>query len=73
MNFQGNETLRADVAQLANTMDELRQRMRELEQAYFWNSEELPARLAGQIINQVNTQFLKIYQQVNELDQAFRD
>lgn len=73
MNYQGNEALRADVAQLANTMFELRERMRTMESTWFWNSEELSQRLAGQIISQMNTRFLDIYQQVNELDHSFRD
>ncbi|PKE27462.1 hypothetical protein CWS43_26830 [Rahnella sp. AA] len=73
MNYQGNEALRADVAQLANTMFELRERLRALELTWFWNSEKLSQRLAGQIISQMNVKFLDIYQQVNELDHAFRD
>lgn len=73
MNYQGNEALRADVAQLANTMFELRERLRAMESTWFWNSEELSQRLAGQIISQMNTRFLDIYQQVNELDHAIRD
>ncbi len=47
--------------------------MRALESTWIWNSEELSQRLAGQIISQMNTRFLDIYQQVNELDHAFRD
>jgi len=35
MNYQGNEALRADVAQLANTMFELRERLRALESTCF--------------------------------------
>ena len=73
MNYQDNEALRADVAQLANTMFELRERLRTMESTWFWNSEELSQRLAGQIISQINKRFLDIYQQVNELDHAFRD
>ena len=38
MNYQGNEALRADVAQLANTMFELRERLRAMESTWFWNS-----------------------------------
>lgn len=72
-NYQNNIDLRVDVAALANATFELREQFRAFEKKYFWGSEELTQRLAGQVVNQLNAQILEIYTQVNELDSAFKD
>lgn len=73
MNYTGNEELRADVAALAAAFFELRQQMRGLEARYFYGCSDLPARLAGQIISQMNEQLLVLYKQANEMEHAFKD
>lgn len=72
-NYSDNIDLRVDVAALANATFELREQLRAFEGKYFWGSEELTQRLAGQVIHQLSAQMLEIYKQVNELDHAFRD
>lgn len=72
-NYQNNIDLRVDVAALANATFELREQFRAFEKKYFWGSEELTQRIAGQVINQLNAQVLEIYKQMSELDNAFKD
>lgn len=72
-NYSDNIDLRVDVAALANATFELREQFRAFEKKYFWDSEVLTQRLAGQVVNQLSAQMLEIYKQVNELDHAFRD
>ncbi|NYA15737.1 hypothetical protein [Serratia fonticola] len=73
MNYNGFEGVRKDVAELSNEMYELNQKMRQLAQKYYWNSEELVERLAGQIINDAQGEMEKIYSKINELDHHFKD
>lgn len=72
-NYSDNIDLRVDVAALANAAYELREQLCMLERRYFWNSEVLTERLAGQVLSQANVQFLEIYKQLNELDSSFKD
>ena len=72
-NYADNIDLRSDVAALANATYELREQFRAFEKKYFWGSEELAQRLAGQVVNQCSGQMLEIYKQVSELDHAFKD
>lgn len=72
-NYSDNIDLRSDVAALANATYDLREQFRAFEKKYFWGSEELAQRLAGQVVNQCSGQMLEIYRQVNELDHAFKD
>ncbi|MDF1896680.1 hypothetical protein [Rahnella contaminans] len=73
INYSDNIGLRVDVAALANATYELREQFRAFEKKYFWGSDELTQRLAGQVVNQLSGQMLEIHKQVNELDHAFRD
>ena len=73
MNYAGNEELRVDVAALAEALYALRQQMRGLEARHFYGSTDLAARLAGQLVSQMNAQLLVLYKQANEMEHAFRD
>lgn len=73
MNYSGNEDLRAAIAALSNDMYELHVRLRELSREYFWKSEELTERLAGQVLRDAHDRYTKIYMDINELDHHFKD
>lgn len=73
MNYQGNEPLRVDIATLAHEMYELHIKLRELSRTYFWNSEVLTERLAGQILQDAHTRYFEIHKSINELDNHFWD
>ncbi|HAW3127209.1 TPA: hypothetical protein JLR87_004376 [Escherichia coli] len=45
MNYAGHEKLRAEVAEVANAMCDLRTTMNEMEQRYSFNADTLPERL----------------------------
>ncbi|ELH4825935.1 hypothetical protein ABUO85_003416 [Escherichia coli] len=48
MNYAGHEKLRAEVAEVANAMCDLRTTMNEMEQRYSFNADTLPERLVRQ-------------------------
>ena len=47
MNYAGHEKLRAEVAEVANAMCDLRTTMNEMEQRYSFNADTLPERLVS--------------------------
>lgn len=73
MNYTGNEDLRAAIAALSNDMCELHIQLRELSRVYFWKSEVLTERLAGQILRDAHERYFEVYKAINELDYHFKD
>lgn len=73
MNYEGFKGVRSDIAVLSQKMYELNIRMRQLTQKYYWNSEELVERLSGQVLNDAQVEFEKIYSKINELEHHFKD
>ena len=67
MNYAGHEKLRAEVAEVANAMCDLRTTMNEMEQRYSFNADTLPERLVRQ------TLFMEAYTEILELDACFKD
>ncbi len=54
MNYAGHEKLRAEVAEVANAMCDLRTTMNEMEQRYSFNADTLPERLVRQTLFRAN-------------------
>ncbi|MBA1784431.1 hypothetical protein G9H39_26345, partial [Escherichia coli] len=50
MNYQGNEKMRDDVAEIANELYELWQKVERFEKEYGFNSTNLTDRLAGRLV-----------------------
>lgn len=73
MNYAGSETLRAEVAALANQMCDLRSIMNDLERQYRFDSDVLAERLTRQTLARINTLFMTAYQEILELDACFKD
>lgn len=73
MNYSGHETLRTDVAALANSMCDLRTELNRLESQYRYDADSLPERLARQTICRINALLLKAYREALELDASFKD
>ncbi|QKJ89340.1 hypothetical protein PMPD1_4442 (plasmid) [Paramixta manurensis] len=73
MNYSGHETLRADVAALANGMCDLRTELNRLESQYRYDAESLTERLARQTFCRINALFVEAYRQVLALDDCFKD
>lgn len=72
-NYTGHEQLRADVAELANAMCDLRMTLNLLESRYRLDSEVLTERLVRQTFCRINTLFLDAYREALELDASFKD
>ncbi|ECS9208324.1 hypothetical protein [Atlantibacter hermannii] len=72
-NYTGHEQLRADVAELANAMCDLRMTLNLLESRYRFDSEVLTERLVRQTFCRINTLFLDAYREALELDASFKD
>ena len=71
MNYAGHEKLRADVAEVANTMCDLRARMKDMEPRF--DSDVLVERLTRQTLYRANRLFMEAYTEILELDSCFKD
>ncbi|EMZ9261050.1 hypothetical protein ABFE86_002933 [Escherichia coli] len=72
MNYAGHEKLRAEVAEVANAMCDLRTTMNEMEQRYS-DADTLPERLVRQTLFRASYLFMKAYNEILELDYCFKD
>ncbi|EHO5973663.1 hypothetical protein KLY11_003861 [Salmonella enterica] len=73
MNYAGHEKLRADVAELANNMSDLRDALNDIEHRYRFDSGVLTERLTRQTLFRVNALFMAAYNEILELDACFKD
>ena len=73
MNYAGHEKLRADVAEVANTMCDLRARLNDMEHRCRFDSDVLVERLARQTLYRANRLFMEAYTEILELDACFKD
>ncbi|EJZ8910221.1 hypothetical protein OIX38_004341 [Salmonella enterica] len=73
MNYAGHEKLRADVAELANSMSDLRDALNDMEHRYRFDSDVLTERQARQTIFRTNALFMAAYNEILELDTCFKD
>ncbi|EEB1324939.1 hypothetical protein GKH70_21310 [Salmonella enterica] len=73
MNYAGHEKLRADLAELANSMSDLRDALNDMEHRYRFDSDVLTERLARQTIFRTNALFMAAYNEILELDTCFKD
>ncbi|EHL9563668.1 hypothetical protein KCC73_004578 [Salmonella enterica subsp. enterica serovar Altona] len=72
MNYAGHEKLRADVAELANNMSDLRDALNNMD-CYRFDSGVLTERLARQTLFRINALFMAAYNEILELDACFKD
>ncbi|ECD6034005.1 hypothetical protein KDH02_004512 [Salmonella enterica] len=73
MNYAGHEKLRADVAELANSMSDLRDVLNDMEHRYRFDSDVLTERLARQTLFRTRALFMAAYNEILELDTCFKD
>ncbi|EKF5089578.1 hypothetical protein Q8118_004591 [Salmonella enterica] len=73
MNYAGHEKLRADVAELANNMSDLREALNDMEHRYRFDSGVLTERLSRQTLFRINSLFMAAYNEILELDACFKD
>lgn len=72
-NYDGHEALRDVVAQLANDLYMLKTQLDNATQTYFWRSEGLVDRLAGQVLRDAQRRLDQLHRDINELDHHFID
>ncbi|EEJ7181362.1 hypothetical protein RL87_004818 [Salmonella enterica subsp. enterica] len=73
MNYAGHEKLRADVAELANSMSDLRDVLNDMEHRCRFDSDVLIERLARQTLFRTRALFMAAYNETPELDACFKD
>lgn len=73
MNYAGNEALRTELAALLEESYQMHRRLRELSRRYFWDSEALIERLAGQILHDAYERHIEIFKTFSELEHHFND
>ncbi|MCT7009340.1 hypothetical protein, partial [Salmonella enterica] len=61
MNYAGHDKLRADVAELANNMSDLREALNDMEHRYRFDSGVLTERLSRQTLFRINALFMAAY------------
>lgn len=73
MNYAGHEKLRADVAELVNSMSDLRDTLNDMQHRYRFDSDVLTERLTRQTLFRINALFMAAYNEIYELDTCFKD
>ncbi|MEQ4763411.1 hypothetical protein [Klebsiella aerogenes] len=70
MNYAGHEKLRAEVAEVANNMCDLRATLNDMEHRYRFDSNVLAERLT---LFRINALLMAAYNEMLELDACFKD
>ncbi len=73
MNYQGNEKMRDDVAEIANELYELWQKVERFEKEYGFNSTNLTDRLAGRLVVTMGPKLAELNRFMADVDFQFQD
>ncbi|HCN9279427.1 hypothetical protein [Escherichia fergusonii] len=73
MNYQGNEKMRDDVAEIANELYELWQKVERFEKEYGYNSTNLADRLAGRLVGTMGPKLAELNRFMADVDFQFQD
>ena len=73
MNYGGHETLRRDMAGLANNLYDLKTTPTVLEEKYHYRHDGLPERLAGMSLRRISELLDKAFNIALMLDESFQD
>ena len=73
MNYQGNEKMRDDVAEIANELYELWQKVERFEKEYGFNSTNLADRLAGRLVWTMGPKLAELNRFMADVDFQFQD
>ena len=73
MNYQGNEKMRDDVAEIANELYELWQKVERFEKEYGFNSTNLTDRLAGRLVGTMGPKPAELNRFMADVDFQFQD
>ena len=73
MNYQGNEKMRKDAAEISNELYELWQKVKRFEREYSFNSSNLTDRLAGRLIGTMEPNLAELNRFMANVDYQFED
>lgn len=73
MNYQGNEKMRQDAADISNELFELWQKVKQFEREYSFNSKNLTDRLAGRLVGTMEPKLAELYSFMANVDYQFED
>lgn len=73
MNYQGNEKMRKDVADISNELYELWQKVKRFEREYSFNSKDLTERLAGRLVGTMEPKLAELNKFMADVDYQFED
>lgn len=73
MNYGGHETLRRDMAGLANNLCDLKTPLTVLEEKYHYRHDGLPERLAGMSLRRISELLDTAFNIALMLDESFQD
>ncbi len=73
MNYQGNEKMRDDVAEIANELYELWQKVERFEKEYGFNSTNLADRRAGRLVGTMGPKLAELNRFMADVDFQFQD
>lgn len=73
VNYQGNEKMRKDAADISNELYELWQKVKRFEREYSFNSKNLTDRLAGRLIGTMEPKLAELNKFMADVDYQFED
>ncbi|WP_228741959.1 hypothetical protein [Klebsiella pneumoniae] len=71
MNYQGNEKMRQDAAEISNELYELWQKVKRFQREYSFNSENITDRLAGRLIGTMEPKLADLNSFMADVDYQF--
>ncbi|AMQ58203.1 hypothetical protein AL497_24405 (plasmid) [Klebsiella aerogenes] len=73
MNYQGNEKMRQDAAEIANELYEVWQKVKRFQREYSFNSENITDRLAGRLVGTMEPTLADLNRFMADVDYQFED
>lgn len=73
VNYQGNEKMRQDAADISNELYELWQKVKRFEREYSFNSKDLTDRLAGRLVGTMEPKLAELNKFMADIEFQFED
>jgi len=73
VNYQGNEKMRQDTADISSELYELWQKVKRFEREYSFNSKDLTDRLAGRLIGTMEPKLADLNKIMTDIEFQFED
>lgn len=73
VNYQGNEKMRKDAADISNELYELWQKVKRFEREYSHNSKDLTDRLAGRLVGTMEPKLAELNKFMADIEFQFED